>query len=341
MGGNCISRVRNNHMDATTVAPSSPEPTTDGPAAHPHDTQDTARDSSLTRPHAPANHPRASLLTGIQFEHSSAGHSLRPSPLSNVPPEILLEVASHLPAKDKAALASTARAYHQTLPTAGREHKQLQELFRQLNAGHGRAAPQVIDDAFRLLASPLHPADHEKLSRRLTTYLQRQLSELSTGTRDVEHLKKTIEQSLSLIDTSPRQSMRLASAISPLLSLTRAPDLATTGLAASSKLRDVVTSAQPMRMRTTTKDQMAWTLRHMNLHGLQHLPEQELGAALEQHVSAMENLYATNYTPSLPMLNPLSSATREVAWAPAPQQAGLKARLAQLQRWARQTDRIA
>ncbi|WP_092164884.1 MULTISPECIES: hypothetical protein [unclassified Pseudomonas] len=248
---------------------------------------------------------------------------------------MLLEVASHLPAKDKAALASTARAYHQTLPTAGQEHKQLQQLFRQFNAGHGRAAPQAIDDALGLLASPLHPADHEKLSRRLATYLQRQLSELSTGTRDVGHLKKTIEQSLALIDTSPHQSMGLASAISPLLNLTRTPALATTGLAASSKLRDVVTSAQPMRMTTTTKDQMAWTLRNMNLHGLQHLPEQERGAALEQHVSAMESLYATSYTPSLPMINPLSSAIRQVASLPAPQQAGIEARLDQLQRWAR------
>ncbi|SCX84707.1 hypothetical protein SAMN03159391_00408 [Pseudomonas sp. NFACC37-1] len=335
MGGNCISRVRNNHMDATTVDPSPPQPATDGPAAHSNNAQDTARDSSSIRPHAPADHPRASLLTGIQFEHSSAAHSLRPSPLGNVPPEMLLEVASHLPAKDKAALASTARAYHQTLPTAGQEHKQLQQLFRQFNAGHGRAAPQAIDDALGLLASPLHPADHEKLSRRLATYLQRQLSELSTGTRDVGHLKKTIEQSLALIDTSPHQSMGLASAISPLLNLTRTPALATTGLAASSKLRDVVTSAQPMRMTTTTKDQMAWTLRNMNLHGLQHLPEQERGAALEQHVSAMESLYATSYTPSLPMINPLSSAIRQVASLPAPQQAGIEARLDQLQRWAR------
>ena len=334
MGGNCISRVRNNHMDAATVAPSRPEPTTDGPEARPHDAQDTARDSSLTRPHAPANHPRASLLTGIEFEHSSAGHSLRPGPLSNVPQDILFEVAGHLPAKDKAALASTARAYHQTLPNAGREHDQLQQLFRQFNAGRGRAAPQAIDDALRLLASSLHPADHEELSRHLTTYLQRQLSELSDGTRDVEYLKKTIEQSLSLIDTSPRQGMKLASAIAPLLNLTRASVLATTGSAASNKLRDVVTSAQPMRMTPTTQEQMAWTLRHMNLHGLQPLPEEDRCAALKQHISAMERLYETNYTPSIPMFNPLSSATRQVASLPATEQPELMARLNELQRWA-------
>lgn len=334
--GNCnsISGVHRNHSDTTLIDPLPPEAPAAAPAARPHDVQHTGRQTAPARPDAPANHPRASLLTGIQFEHSSAGHSLRPSPLSNVPQDILLEVADHLPARDKAALARTARAYHQTLPNAGREHDQLQQLSRQFNAGHGRAAPQAIDDALRLLASSLHPADHEELSRHLTTYLQRQLSELSDGTRDIEHLKKTIEQSLSLIDTSPRQGMKLASAVAPLLNLTRASVLATTGSAASSKLRDVVTSAQPMRMTPTTREQMAWTLRHMNLHGLQHLPAEGRGAAIEQHISAMERLYETNYTPSIPMFNPLSSATRQVASLPAIEQPELMARLNQLQRWA-------
>ncbi|MXR30179.1 F-box protein [Pseudomonas sp. PICF6] len=331
--GNCISGVRKYHSDATSIDPLPPEAPAAGPAARPHDVQPTGRQTAPARSDAPANHPRESLLTGIQFNHSSTGHSLGSSPWSNIPQDMLLEVASHLPAKDKAALARTARAYHQTLPNAGREHDQLQKLFRQFNAGHGRAAPQAIDDALRLLASSLHSADHQELSRHLATYLQRQLSELSEGTRDVEHLKKTIEQTLSLIDTSPRQSMKLAGAMASLLNFTRAPVLATTGLAASSKLREVVTSAQPMGMRTT-KDQMAWTLRNMNLHGLQHLPEEDRGAALEQHISAMENLYATNYTPSIPMINPLSSATRAVASLRASEQDELMTRLNKLQRWA-------
>jgi hypothetical protein len=88
-----------------------------------------------------------------------------------------------------------------------------------------------------------------------------------------------------------------------------------------------------MGMRTT-KDQMAWTLRNMNLHGLQHLPEEDRSAALKQHISAMESLYATNYTPSIPMINPLSSATRAVASLRASEQDELMTRLNKLQRWA-------
>lgn len=334
--GSCFSVSSSSPRDTTVIDPIPSGAPVDRPPVRtdtPSNGQRMERDA-LARPHAPPDHPRASLLTNAQFSPTAAAHSQSPGPLSNSPPEIVLEVANHLPARDKAALARTSHAYRQTLPKANHDHGELKTVLAQLTAHQGRNDTAAVDDALRLLGKKnLHPEDHRELSSALTEKLLAKLSRLSDGGADSNTIKKTVEQSLSLLDTAPTQSLNLATNLSSLLRVLRSPGMADAGLATSNRLRKEIASVQPVQITPTKKDALAWLLCNLNRDGLHHVPESERGLAFEQHLSAMERLYATNYVPQSRMANPLSSAIRQVASLPAEQQSQASARLNALQRW--------
>lgn len=327
--GNCISGVRNNHMDGATIDPLPLETLAVHPAARPHHTQHAERQPSLARPDVPADRPRASLLTNTQFNQSHASHAQPPGPINNAPQDIIHEVAEHLAARDKAALASVARGYRETLPEANGDYERLKKLLSQLNPGHGRIDYKATEKAMKLLGSRLHPDDRKQLNAALATQLSRQLSKLSSGTDDIEQMKKTVEHSLSLLDMSPSHSMDLATGIAPLLNFSTA--LGGFGPIASDRLRNFVASVDPKELTDEGKSDMGWTLAYLNRYGLEHLSGQERSAAFEQHLSAMERLYASHYRAPGRLADPLSSAQRQIATLPVEQRAGFQTRLTELQ----------
>lgn len=331
--GICISGMRNNFLDTTTV---------DATSADTHNSIPAARTSILVPPHSvylparpesPAARPRATLLATTQFSKLPSKLAAHPQPFTNIPKEIALEIASHLSAKDRAALSNTAHAFDETLPRARTLHKELRENISLLTYSHGRPETQIMEDSLKLLGGNLHYEDHEKLREAIECQLHTQIQEL--GRDQAPHIyKATIEHSLNFIKTLPTQSVHIAGALSPLLSRTNSPVHHDISRRLLKGLTDCVTLLQPADMNLAEKSSLASTLTNMNRYGLKQSNDRERAAALEHHIVLMEKLYNTNYRPQSKNINPLSSALRQARSLPPIQQSNFLSRLSDLKNWA-------